>query len=195
MAGGMSIKGLEELKKNLGNTDDLVQEFEESCARELAARLLSLVIKRTPVGVYPEGSGMVGGTLRRGWTSDSDKQAMYTALFGGGEGSTESKGSQKAVYGKGAVAENARGYANSLEVIKKGDVYTVKVTNPVEYASYVEYGHRQEPGRFVPAIGKRLKAGWVQGQFMLTISEKELQRAAPAIIEKKIAKFLKGVFG
>ncbi len=22
---------------------------------------------------------------------------------------------------------------------------------------YVEYGHRQEPGRYVPAIGKRLK--------------------------------------
>ena len=29
----------------------------------------------------------------------------------------------------------------------------------MEYASYVEYGHRQEPGRYVPALGKRLKNG------------------------------------
>ena len=45
------------------------QAFVEECARELAARLLAKVIKRTPVGEYPKGSGKKGGTLRRGWTS------------------------------------------------------------------------------------------------------------------------------
>lgn len=43
------------------------EEFFESCAKELAARLLRKAIKRTPVGQYPKGSGKVGGTLRRGW--------------------------------------------------------------------------------------------------------------------------------
>lgn len=42
--------------------------FVEACAKELAARLLRLVVKRTPVGQYPAGSGKTGGTLRRGWT-------------------------------------------------------------------------------------------------------------------------------
>ena len=36
-----------------------------------------------------------------------------------------------------------------------------------EYAPHVEYGHRQTPGRFVPAIGKRLKASYVPGQHFL----------------------------
>lgn len=33
-----------------------------------------------------------------------------------------------------------------------------------EYAPHVEYGHRQQVGRYVPAIGKRLKAPYVEGQ-------------------------------
>ena len=43
----------------------------------------------------------------------------------------------------------------------------VKVFNNTEYAAHVEYGHRQTPGRFVPAIGKRLKKSFVPGKKML----------------------------
>ena len=42
---------------------------------KLAARLLALVIPRTPVGQYPKGSGKKGGTLRRGWTAKTDEEA------------------------------------------------------------------------------------------------------------------------
>ena len=38
----------------------------------------------------------------------------------------------------------------------------------VEYAPYVEYGHHQEPGRYVPALGKRLVASYVAGHPYLT---------------------------
>lgn len=41
---------------------------------------------------------------------------------------------------------------------------TVYVGTNVEYAPYVELGHAQEPGRYVPAIGKRLKASHVAGK-------------------------------
>lgn len=41
------------------------------------------------------------------------------------------------------------------------------IYNNVEYAAHVEYGHRQKPGRYVPAIGKRLKKGFVPGKKML----------------------------
>ena len=64
----------------------------------------------------------------------------------------------------------------------------------MEYASYVEFGHRQESGRFVPAIGKRLKEGWVEGKFMLTISEQEIERDAPKILENKLKKKLSECF-
>ncbi|OYP21341.1 hypothetical protein CG709_08025 [Lachnotalea glycerini] len=64
-----------------------------------------------------------------------------------------------------------------------GGYYVVEITNPVEYASYVEYGHRKRGGK-----------GWVNGRFMMTMSEKELERQAPAVIQKKLMSYLKGVF-
>ncbi len=34
--------------------------------------------------------------------------------------------------------------------------WTIKLINNAEYASYVESGHRQTPGRYVPVLKKRL---------------------------------------
>lgn len=76
-------------------------------------------------------------------------------------------------------------------VVKNGSTYEVEIINPVEYASYVEYGHRQRPGRYVPQIGKTLKRAWVPGRFMLTISERELEADGPKIIEKRVMEALK----
>lgn len=76
----------------------------------------------------------------------------------------------------------------NIKLEKMAGGYLVKIINPVHYASYVEYGHRQQPGRFVPAIGKRLKKGWVEGKFMLTKSELELEQELPGIIERKLKK-------
>jgi hypothetical protein len=58
----------------------------------------------------------------------------------------------------------------------------------------VEYGHRQRPGRYVPALGKRLKASWVKGRFMLTISIQELESQLPGVLERNLYNFLKEVF-
>lgn len=71
--------------------------------------------------------------------------------------------------------------------------YTITLTNPTYYASYVEYGHRQTPGRYVPAIGKRLVKSWVEGQHFLKISEDELQEKAPQILETLLDNFLRTV--
>lgn len=64
-------------------------------------------------------------------------------------------------------------------VTKNGDTYEIELSNPIEYAPYVEYGHR------TPS-----HTGWVPGQFMMTISEKEIESNAAAIIEKKVTAFL-----
>ncbi|MCI8876473.1 MAG: HK97 gp10 family phage protein [Lachnospiraceae bacterium] len=168
-------------------------QFLEECAKELAARLLRKVILKTPVGDYNtywtdngrhdgvrivdennrpivlERSDQKGGTLRRGWTTQ--------ASFGG----------------QGGNPGRAYDFSN-IVVHHYGENYVVDIVNPVEYASYVEYGHRQTPGRYVPEIGKRLKAGWVKGHFMLTISEKEIRRSAPKVLERKFKKYLEEVF-
>lgn len=119
------------------------EEFLEACCKELAARLLAKVIKRTPAD---------SGTLRRGWT--------------------------------GGRKQNASAYADSISVEKIGNKYHIDITNPVEYASYVEYGHRT-----------RNYKGWVEGHYMLTISEAELNSMSDAILQKKLNKFMKDVFG
>lgn len=196
--GKFSAADLKKLQKKLNELQgEQVNAFVEACAKELAARLLAKVIKRTPVGDYSEQiqviakkdskhhkkgetyaktinpSGKKGGTLRRGWTSQTHEEAEK------GNGTPN--------------ATVAAQYANSLKINHDGNNLIIEIVNPVEYASYVEYGHRQTPGRYVPALGKQLKQGWVSGKFMLTISTQEIQNIAPNVLEMKITKFLKGV--
>lgn len=47
------------------------------------------------------------------------------------------------------------------QTTKDGDNIVEEIGTNVEYAPYVELGHHQEPGRYVPAIGKRLVRDWV----------------------------------
>lgn len=150
--GNFKAQDLEKFRDELQKLDDGTNEFLEACTKELAARLLRLVIKRTPVGEYPSASGKKGGTLRRGWTGSKS-------------------------------ISSARGFAESATVNHFGDTYVIEITNPVEYASYVEYGHRTANHK-----------GWVPGHFMMTISEQELERIAPDVLERKIRKFLGGAF-
>ena len=77
------------------------------------------------------------------------------------------------------------------KVTKEGTNYKVTIINSLNYASYVEFGHRQKVGRFIPAIKKRLVKPWVKGKFMLTISEHELEGQMENIIAKRIENWLK----
>lgn len=69
------------------------------------------------------------------------------------------------------------------EVAKTTGGWTVEVVNPVEYAQSVEFGHRT-----------RNHKGWVPGRFMMALSEQELEKDAPRILENKLDRFLKGGF-
>lgn len=157
---GFDYRQVKQFRDNLEQLDREKDEFLQSCAKELAARLLALVIRRTPKDT---------GALKRGWT---------TQRAGSGV--------------EGLKSNSGRQFAETIKVHHFGDTYVVEIINPVEYASYVEYGHRQQPGRYVPALGVRLKKGWVKGKWMMTVSEKEIQAAAPQILEKKLEKWLRG---
>lgn len=170
--GKMNIKGLEELQKKLTEMGKSSDEFMEKCITELALRLYAKVVKRTPVGDY---AIYVEVTARR----DSKKHKK-------GDKYMKAKSTGK----MGGTLR--RGWSFS-PITKEGNTFKVQVFNPVEYASYVEYGHRQEPGRYVPALGKQLKQGWVQGQFMMTISEQELENITPQVIEKKLRKYMQSL--
>ena len=165
------IKGFENRLKLLKN--DVRAAYFEACAKELAARLLAKVVKRTLPGEKPAYAtsaalakywgGYSGGTLRRGWTGGKDARADA--------------------------------YARSLPVTYSNGVYTVIIRNPVEYASYWEYGHRQRAGRYVPQLGLKLKKSFVKGSKALEVSEEEISRIAPALLEKRLNQLLRSVFG
>lgn len=69
------------------------------------------------------------------------------------------------------------------DVKKKGSVYEIEISNDVEYAAYVEYGHRIVSG------GDTL--GWKDGVFMLTIAEKNLEKVMDKIFQRKFEKRFK----
>lgn len=162
--------------------------FYEGCVKECAARFLRKVIQKTPTGdnayaevetgeVYKRGKNKgkaktkrvvarQGGTLKRGWTARTEAEA------------------------ESGSSANPTQYANSLSVEQSGSNYKVTITNPVHYASFVESGHRQQVGRFVPAIGKRLKKSWVEGQYFMAKSEAEIKAEIPAILERHLKRFL-----
>jgi hypothetical protein len=143
--GKFSVADMKKLQKDLNKIQNQdKQKFIDECAKELAARLLSILIKNTLPGEYPKSSGKKGGTLRRGWT-----------------------------------AQRSKGF----EVKQDGDLYTIEIVNPVEYASYVEYGHRTAD-----------HSGWVPGKFVMTRAEAEIQALAPKVLEAKIKKYLEGMF-
>lgn len=67
----------------------------------------------------------------------------------------------------------------------------VVISNNVSYAEYVEYGHRQEPGRFVPKLGKRLKSSWVKGVFYAQRTEEMMRKKADNIVRPIVIRELK----
>lgn len=54
------------------------------------------------------------------------------------------------------------------------------------YPLYQELGWKQEVGRYVPALGKRLVAEWVPGKFFLRKSRDEVEKLMVPIIERKL---------
>ena len=64
-------------------------------------------------------------------------------------------------------------------VVRKGNTLIVVIKNPLEYASFIEYGHT-----------KQNRIGWVDGYFMATVSIQEVQDALPRRFDKAFNDFL-----
>lgn len=76
-------------------------------------------------------------------------------------------------------------------VVDHGSYVEIIVYNPTEYAEWVEKGHRQEVGRYVPAIGKKLVKDRVLGKFFLLKSEIETESEMNKIIRIRLERVLK----
>lgn len=184
--GSFDSRGLRELQRKLNKlqNDAEINQFCEACAKELAARLLAKVIKRTPVGDY---SHEITVTAKRdGKKHKKGEQYTKKVNYGGRKGGTLRRGWTTSGNGSGSEGLKTRGaaqFVDTLRVNYYGGVYVIEIVNPVEYASYVEFGHRTAN-----------HSGWVKGKFMMTISEQEIEKIAPKLLEDKLKKFIGGIF-
>lgn len=81
------------------------------------------------------------------------------------------------------IKRDSTGYTREIRNEAKG--YKGKM-----YASFVEEGHAQTPGRFVPAIGKKLKASEVKAVHFVKDSETEIEREQDKLLAKYFDKKL-----
>ena len=77
---------------------------------------------------------------------------------------------------------------NSITHKVESNGRAVDVGSNVEYAPYVELGHIQEVGRYVPAIGKRLKNAYVKPRPFLRPAIENHLTEYKSIIESELKK-------
>lgn len=167
----VNYAALKRFKENLDNLNKGQKaEFTDAALNELAVRLWTKVKKRTPVGNY---------------------RVAYQHVLKSGKrkGQTVTRHNNPSGKTGGTLRRNW----TIGNVIRNDDGHSIEVRNPIEYAPYVEFGHR---GVYVPALGKtlHLNTRFTSGKFMLTISEQELKADAPRILKNKLNQFLKGTF-
>lgn len=140
----LDMKELLEYSKKLTNASKEFEDFLKDFLIEMAYRIIAKVKRkdRTPVDT---------GALRNAWGIETEKTEIV-----------ESKNNQ----GK-----------KMLKTIRTGDIkYNGKeisliLSNPMEYATEIEYGHR--------IVRNGAEVGWYEGRFMLKISIDEIRKQMP----------------
>lgn len=74
-------------------------------------------------------------------------------------------------------------------ITRQGDVIKVWFINPMEYATFVEYGHAK-PYKAGAAEGS---SDWVSGYFMMTVSIDQIEGSMPAKFNKSFETYLKNM--
>lgn len=181
---GVEYEELKEFEKRLQNiaNEKKLNAFFEDCIKELALRFLAEAIRLTPVAqsrkvtrklkdedgnyiIYKKGAreGKIktkvytthtGGTLRRGWVVNTHSEAEANK--------------------RRPSVTDIKGFLKNIKVVNTGNKFTIKLINPVEYAIYVNYGHRTRNG------------GFVDGRFFLEKAEHYINENKDKFLEKKL---------
>lgn len=172
---------LQQFARNVENLNKReLRKICEDILQEMTLRFLREVIRLTPVGKskyvrrrlrnasgeylrYTRGinKGRIktkrtnvytGGTLRRGWITKRRRIISNKAK---------------------PTEQEILNFVKTLKFKKIGKRYYIKVVNPVEYAKFVNYGHRTRGGR-----------GWVEGYHFLEKAENYINRNQNRIFNK-----------
>ncbi len=154
---GFDFKQYEKWVKNLHVATEEFELFLKQFLLEMAQRCIAKTKERTPVDT---------GALRNSWSIGSQKIELR------GTGKFNKKTGHELV----EIDPDKSDVASILVV---GNTMYVEIYNPMEYSSYVEYGHTTKNERFL------------MGKFMLTISIDEIRQQIPARFSKAFKEFIK----
>ncbi|WP_160202456.1 MULTISPECIES: HK97 gp10 family phage protein [Clostridia] len=147
--GGCDFSELEAFQQKMETLANNMNANIEVLAKQTAALLLATAIKRTPVGRYDGKAYVCEGKLHHKGMRKTN----------GNNGSTLKKNWTSRVY-------------------RSGNLIALEIENPIEYASYVEYGHRTVNG------------GWAPGHHIMKFSVEEVQRNGFPKLERKIQRLV-----
>ena len=99
-------------------------------------------------------------------------------------GTAERYAKENLTRNKSVISDTLRG--SVAHERKSRNVESIGTT--VEYAPYVELGHHQQPGRYVPAIKKRLVKSWVPAKPYLRPAVENHRDLYKRIIEGELKK-------
>lgn len=193
----VSFAGFEALRRQIEglNSPQEKQACMEECTESLAQVYLAEAIKKTPNGGAKEFEVTEKGyeriqALEVGAKGFQKAKSRSHANAHAVKRIKKSRKSGKKQYLVLTASEHMRRSWDAEPVKKQGSTYSVKVFNSASYASYVNDGHRQRPGRFVPAIGKRLVRSWVPGQHMAELAEQKTRRSSKRLLSRIITAYL-----
>jgi hypothetical protein len=169
----VDVEGLEKLRADFEkiNVDDIMRKSADKIMEEM----LKEVIKATPVGHKP----VIKNTKIKVTGEYGTKKSFLTAQAAAWYG-----------YRGGTLRRGWMAAKETPSFVHNGNVYSLTVTNSVYYSDYVDLGHRQQKGRYVPAIGKRLVRSYVPGQQFTTRAEDAVQPKAEKVVNKLIERAL-----
>ena len=157
----VDFSDLEKLKDALIITENEFNSFLYDFLLEMAERVIAKTKPRTPVDT---------GALRSAWAVETDKVTASTKTR------TSKRTGQK-------VDTTAYSQEGNVIVSGSGKYLAVVLSNPMEYATEIEYGHR--------IVRSGVEVGWYEGVFMLRVSIDEIDKQMPARYEKEFKRFCK----
>lgn len=196
----MSNGGMRGLALKYQRARDGFEQFARKFLLEMGLRALAKTKRRTPVRT---------GLLRNSWQLGNQKISLSANIAKrkserkywkakGTHGSQESYTVRAGEVSSYSVDPENSSDATLESVTRNGDTLEITLSNPVEYAMYVEYGHKLTPWGSETGATKtdlRSRGDWVEGRFMATVSILEVMQEMPARYQAAMQAYLDSLGG
>lgn len=193
----ISFKGMEELQKQIEQLNSPIEK--DQCLKECTNTLAQVYIRDAIMNTKDGGSKEYSfnkdtyekinavSLSAKNYKMASTKKARRTKAV---KRTKINRKTKKTEYLVRTGSEHMKRSWGADPATRQGRDYSARVFNTASYASYVNDGHRQRPGRYVPYLGKRLVKSWVSGQHMAEKAAAKTKRVSKRALTRIIGAYL-----